>query len=459
MEARKEEKTLEKEAFTNMQGARSELLLSHPFFASLGLKLELKSDKSCQDLWTDGKVLAYNPYFVSLLSKEHLVCVQAHEIMHLACGHHLRRQGREEKLWNRACDYAVNSILEEAGFSLPKNLLTADKSYSHMSVDEIYVELKRLYDQDIHGGANQAQVAEQGDDNDNASSSGKFDSSKEENKLSDKKDKKGENKEDEDFSNSSKDAFANKDSENKNDDNSNSSTQSSTAFFGEVKDHPLLSDEHGEEGKKKAELESMIQLSQAMQASEFMGDVPLALLRLYKETLRPQLDWRVLLQRFIENCNDGDYTWSSPNKRYISQNLYLPSRKEPRIPQMALAIDASGSVDKQSLSLFCSELESILENYDTKLYILYHDVKVYKHERYSREDRPLKLMPEGGGGTDYRHIPKYIEQEDIEPSCLIWFTDFECDLFPEEPNYPLLWVSSKKKVKDPPFGEAIYLEI
>ncbi len=447
-------KLLEDTALKRMQKARAELLLSHPFFGSLALKLELKADANCPNLWTDGKTLAYNPHFISILKHEHIIASQAHEILHIACNHHIRRKGRDVNLWNKACDYAINSLLIEAGFNLPESLIIHDKAYDNMSVDEIYVQLSRLYDQDIHGGAENAQTAERTDKSDDASSGGSMNNEnkeqgKDENKFKVKvEEDEGENTE------APKDNKANTEGE---DDNSSSNTQSVQAqFFGEIKDHPLLSEENNE-NMQMAEQEALVQLSQAMQSSKNQGDVPLGLLRLYQSLVRPKLDWQSLLQRFIENCNDGDFTWSSPNRRYISQDLYLPSRNEPRIPIMALAIDASGSIDENALSMFCAELENILENYDTTLFIMYHDTKVQRHECYTRADRPLRASVQGGGGTSYRDVPNYLDKENIQPACLLWFTDFECDYFPEEPMYPVLWVSTKKEKKQAPFGEVIYL--
>ncbi len=442
---------LEKDALQKMQKARSELLLSHPFFGSIALKLELKPDQKCENLWADGKTLAFNPHFISILSHEHIMASQAHEILHIACNHHLRRNGRDKKLWNKACDYAINNLLAEAGFSLPENFLKHDKAYDNMSVDEIYVLLGKMYEHDIHGGAESSQVAEQVNNNEEASAGGAVNLEQEQNGQDDKKQgAEAEHKEDEE-KNQDKNQAATK--ENSLDSSNSHSVQ--TDFFGEIKDHPLLSEDNNN-NKQKAEVEALIQITQAMQSAQNYGDIPLGLLRLYNNLINPRLDWQSLLQRFIENCNDGDYTWSMPNRRYLSQDIYLPSRLEPRIPTMALAIDASGSVDNNLLSLFCAELENILESYDSTLFIMYHDTKVQKHDLYTRADKPLKLSVQGGGGTDYRGIPTYLEKENINPSCLLWFTDFECDLFPEEPPYPVLWISTKK-IEHIPFGEVVFM--
>lgn len=450
-----QEEYIQEQAFQKMRKARSELVLAHPFFGSLALRLNLKCDSDCRDLWTDGQTLAFNPLYACMLSTEQMIGAQAHEVMHLACGHHVRRQGRDEDLWNKACDYAINDILFEAGFKLPDNY-RHEPLYQNMSVDDIYTTLLNLYEQELHGGAENSH-AEAGADTGEDGSLGGLDSKGDELEQNDNKNSK--DKEENDGNEEGQDQKNKAVNQDELGEGKKSLQNTSASFYGEVKDHPLLSENNNEDIQRQIEQEANINLAQAIQSAPHMGDIPLGLLRLYKQQLRPDLDWKSLLQRFIENCNDGDYSWSQPNRRYIYQDIYLPSRREPRIPYIALAIDASGSVDKDVLAKFCSELESILEAYDSSLIVLYHDTKVQDHALYRREDRPLRLTPRGGGGTDFRSIPEFLEKENYHPACLLWFTDMECDLFPEEPPYPVLWISSSKNAPSPPFGEYITMDI
>ena len=45
---------LERQAHLAMIRARAALVLDHPFFGSIALRLTLKPDPTCSDLWTDG---------------------------------------------------------------------------------------------------------------------------------------------------------------------------------------------------------------------------------------------------------------------------------------------------------------------------------------------------------------------------------------------------------------------
>ena len=139
--------------------ARAALVMEHPFFGSLALRLRLKADPACADMWTDGKTLGYNPAFSTALSQKSLVGAMAHEVLHLAFGHHLRRKGRDAKMWNRACDLAINHILMESGFTLPQGF-AHNPAYAGMNADEIFDALASLQDAPTNKGAQNAQVAQ-----------------------------------------------------------------------------------------------------------------------------------------------------------------------------------------------------------------------------------------------------------------------------------------------------------
>mgnify|MGYP002418585047 FL=1 len=134
--------------------ARADLVLRQPFFGSLALHLALKPDSTCRHLWTDGRTLGFNPVWAATLPHERLVGAQAHEVMHLACAHHVRRNGRDARIWNEACDVVVDALLLGAGFRLPQGHLEHPE-YAGLSVDEVYSRLASLQDTPLHGGAQQ----------------------------------------------------------------------------------------------------------------------------------------------------------------------------------------------------------------------------------------------------------------------------------------------------------------
>ena len=120
-----------------IQKARNSLILDHPFFGSLLFRLKGRECRSIQTMATDGVSIYYNPEFVETLSTATLAGTLAHEVMHPALHHHVRRSGRDPKRWNVACDFAINPLLVDAGLSLPDGVLI-DNRFRGMSAEQIY---------------------------------------------------------------------------------------------------------------------------------------------------------------------------------------------------------------------------------------------------------------------------------------------------------------------------------
>src|SRR5580698_8471798 len=97
-----------------LQKARTTLLLDHPFFGSLLFRLKGRESRSVKTMATDGVTLYWNPWFVETLNTAALAGTLAHEVMHPALHHHVRRSGRDPARWNVACDYAINPLLIDA---------------------------------------------------------------------------------------------------------------------------------------------------------------------------------------------------------------------------------------------------------------------------------------------------------------------------------------------------------
>lgn len=120
--------------------ARAALIYDAPFFGALALRLKLQEDPSCETAWTDGATIGYNPDFVASLSASELAGLLAHEVLHVAAGHPWRRDGRDAKRWNIACDYSINETLKASGFQLPGGALL-DSQYAGKGSEWIYDRL------------------------------------------------------------------------------------------------------------------------------------------------------------------------------------------------------------------------------------------------------------------------------------------------------------------------------
>ncbi len=126
---------------SKISSAKTAIVLDQPFFGSLVCNLKFTEDTQCDTAWTDGTTLGYNPAYVDSLTHAELVGLICHETLHCASGHPFRRDARDPKKFNVACDLAINQIVTEAGMTLPQGSLTANVDQHGKSAEWIYDRL------------------------------------------------------------------------------------------------------------------------------------------------------------------------------------------------------------------------------------------------------------------------------------------------------------------------------
>lgn len=192
----------------------------------------------------------------------------------------------------------------------------------------------------------------------------------------------------------------------------------------------------------------------AQQIERTRGTIPEHLANIVRAALRPQIRWQEVLAQFVTSCYGGSRRWLPPNRRHISQGLYLQSSRKERL-QAAVAIDTSGSTTAD-LPQFFSELTSLLNTFgDYELTVIQCDCEIQnveKFDAYNQFHSP-DWKTFGHGGTDFRPPFIYVaEHPEIEPSCLIYITD-GCGPAPDNPPpYPVLWILTGDGEKPAPWG-------
>lgn len=210
-----------------------------------------------------------------------------------------------------------------------------------------------------------------------------------------------------------------------------------------------------ETNKDQEEQRVKVLVSKAAAIAKQQGKFPDSLNRMVGQILEAKVNWREVLVRFMTDTILSDYKWTRPNKRYLP--AYLPSMETiPVIGEIVLIVDTSGSIQQKLLDEFSAELNEICKSMSKDLMIIYVDAKVQSVQVFEPEDH-MVLNPKGGGGTDFRPGFDYLESNNIEPVCVIYFTDGECNSYPAEPNYPVLWAVYNNNNFIPPFGETIKL--
>jgi predicted metal-dependent peptidase len=382
-------------------GARAALVLGRDaksaFFATLALRLTPVLDRSVPTLATDGRRLLYRPDFVLGLSKDERVGVLVHEVMHVALAHFARRAGRELAMWNVACDLAVNPLLLDAGFALPAGRLVPGEGtfmgYPPGKSAEEYFELLR------------------GTESPDRSSS----------------------------------------------------TCDSESVAGATTPDPggcgaVIDPADGSPaGTRLAESQWKVAVAQADHAARGRGELPAGLGRTVEEVIHAPADWQSILQAFVSAHARNDYSWARPNRRYLTQGLFLPGLRSDELGDVVVAVDTSGSIGARELGLFASELSALLAAYDCRATILYHDTRVQKVETWTPTDGSLTLTPTGGGGTRHDCVFAWIEEADLDPACVVCLPDLETRFPTTLPAVPVLWAQVGDARVDPPFGQVIRL--
>lgn len=210
-----------------------------------------------------------------------------------------------------------------------------------------------------------------------------------------------------------------------------------------------------EQAQQQAEWK--VKVAQAAQSAKMMGKLSANIERLVGDLLQPKVDWREVLQRFVTKCKDDERSWARPNRRFISQGLYLPSASGETLGELVFAVDCSGSIGQDEINQFASEITTVKDDHNpTKIHVVYFDSSVSHYEVYEREDE-LDIKPHGGGGTAFSPVFDYLEEHGIEPVACVFLTDLYCNDFGKATDYPVLWVSTSD-MDEVPFGEVVMME-
>jgi predicted metal-dependent peptidase len=182
------------------------------------------------------------------------------------------------------------------------------------------------------------------------------------------------------------------------------------------------------------------------------------------DLLTPQVNWREVLRDFITTtCAGRDFsTWRKPNRRYIGAGIYMPSGISEQIGEIVVAIDTSGSIGARELSVFLSEIKSVADTvHPEAIRVLYWDTAVCGDERYEGDDTARIIestKPVGGGGTDVRCVPEYIQAKQINAQAVIVLTDGHLYGGWGSWQHPVLWAVLDNKGASPSIGKTVHMQ-
>ena len=216
-------------------------------------------------------------------------------------------------------------------------------------------------------------------------------------------------------------------------------------------------DEHDWEGAEDMTPEERDQLEHeidnalrqgALLAGKTGGDVP----REVTEATTPKVDWREALREFVTSfCQEKDVpTWRKPSRRWIAQDIYMPSMIGESVGRMVVGVDMSGSIGAEQIGQFLGELQHICETVKPEgIDLLYWDTRVCQHEKFEQDQLDTLLTttkPRGGGGTDPQCLVDYIKAHKIKPECAVILTDGYVPGWGKGWDCPVLWGITSKNI-------------
>jgi len=289
--------------------ARVGLLLRHPFFGNMATRMRVQScDDWCPTAATDGRNLYYNTQFFNALTNKQIEFVIAHEILHCVFDHIVRREDRDPRTYNIACDYLVNNLLvrDKIGERVDQIQIFQDFKYDGWTSEEVYDDIFEKYDEEELEALGQ---------------------------LLDEHidwEKDGDQQ-------------------------------------GEGNNAPGAGDKEGRPTYSKDELkkirdeikESMITSAQSAGAGNLPGEVA----RMIKELTEPKMNWRELLRQQIQSTIRNDFTFSRPSRKGWHTGAILPGMNYDETIDLCVCIDMSGSIGDAQGRDFLSEVKGIMDEY------------------------------------------------------------------------------------------------
>jgi predicted metal-dependent peptidase len=190
------------------------------------------------------------------------------------------------------------------------------------------------------------------------------------------------------------------------------------------------------------------------------GQVPGGITEMLDQFLKPVIPWQTVLQRWMSEMLEEDYTWAKPNRRF--QDIYLPGRKMEmgRLENLWWYIDVSGSITTDHAIRFKSELKFVKDTFKPeKLSVAQFDTAIQRTDVWEEDDEFEKLEIIGRGGTSLDCVARHMLEE--KPTAAIIFSDMECS--PMDPtglqDIPILWVClPSRHGHKPVFGDVVEIQ-
>jgi predicted metal-dependent peptidase len=392
--------------------ARVGLLLKASFFGNLATRLKLvNADEWCSTAATDGRNFYYNSRFIKLLRPKEIEFLFGHEVLHCVYDHFGRRGNRDPQLFNIANDYCVNAdlIKHKVGEKITSVPCLHDPKYDGMSSEEVYDILYEKADKIDIGKLLDQMIDEHLDGEGDGDSDGDDD---------------GEE----------------------------------VDGSGKGKGRPRITAEERQAIKDEIK-EAMLAAAATVDGA---GNLPAGVKRLIQDLTEPKMDWRELLRMQLESTIKSDFTWMRASRKGWHMDAVMPGMKQEPMIDIAVGLDASGSISEKMLKDFLGEIQGIMESFPAyRIHVVTFDTDAYNPVQYDSEnlDDICDYEIKGGGGTDFDCVYNYLKEHEIEPKRLVMFTDgYPFGSWGDENYTDTVWILHGTTTIVPPWGQYAYYE-
>jgi predicted metal-dependent peptidase len=396
---------LDREVREKLITARVGLLLRASFFGNLATRLKLvNADEWCGTAATDGRNFYYNSRFIKMLRPKEVEFLFGHEVLHCVYDHFGRRGNRDPQLFNIANDFAVNAdlIKHRVGEKITTVPCLHDPKYDGLSSEEIYDLLYEKAEKINMSDLLDKLIDEHLDGEGDADGDGEGDN--------------------------------------------------------EGKGRPKLSEADRQAIRDEIK-EAMLA---AAATTDGAGNIPAGVKRLIQELTEPKMNWRELLRMQLESTIKSDYTWMRASRKGWHMDAVMPGMKLDPMIDIAVALDASGSISESMLKDFLGEVQGIMDSFPAyKIHVVTFDTEAYNPAQYNSEnlDDICDYEVKGGGGTDFDCVFNYLKENEIEPKRLVMFTDgYPFGSWGDENYTDTVFILHGTTTIVPPWGQYAYYE-
>jgi len=172
--------------------------------------------------------------------------------------------------------------------------------------------------------------------------------------------------------------------------------------------------------------------------------------------LKPDIDlYDVLKEYLVSSFFEKNTTYERPNKRYLSQGIYLPgTKKSKELVEVYIALDSSSSVSLEEYQSFLGVVKDVCEGfYEYKITVLPFDREVKEkyirsYDSFSPIEASSFHIPKSDGGTDFGAVLRYLKQssEVRSDSLLMLLSDGEFEMYESLVCQTLFIISESRNI-------------